>query len=60
MLPQQYETKLKFLEKQNPPGCINVQKLWHGAVNEAVASINTYGFNKSYGGKNGIYNYQNN
>lgn len=60
MLHQQYEAKLKLLEKQNPTGCINERKLWHGTANEAVASINTYGFNRSYCGKNGIYYDHNN
>ena len=53
MLLQQYDAKLKLLEKQNPPGCTNERKLWHGTANESVPSINTYGFNRSYCGKNG-------
>lgn len=53
MLLQQYEAKLKLLEGQNPAGTTNERKLWHGTANESVASINTYGFNRSYCGKNG-------
>lgn len=50
---QQYEAKLKLLEGQNSVGTTNERKLWHGTANESVASINTYGFNRSYCGKNG-------
>lgn len=57
MLYQQYEFKLNLLKKQNPTGCINERKLWHGTSYEAVASINNYGFHRSYCGKNGIHNY---
>lgn len=53
MLIQQYEAKLMRLERQNPAGTTNERKLWHGTANESVASINTYGFNRSYCGKNG-------
>lgn len=54
MLLQQYEAKLKLLEGQNPAGTTNERKLWHGTANESVSSnINTYGFNRSYCGKNG-------
>lgn len=54
MLLQQYEAKLKLLEGQNPAGTTNEPKLWHGTANESVSSsINTYGFNRSYCGKNG-------
>lgn len=56
MLLQQYEAKLKLLEGQNPAGTTNERKLWHGTANESVASINTYGFNRSYCGKNGNLN----
>ena len=55
MLLQQYYAKLKLLEKQNPPNCTNERMLWHGTANEAVPSINTYGFNRSYCGKNGMF-----
>lgn len=54
MLLQQYEAKLKLLEGQNPAGTTNERKLWHGTANESVASINTYGFNRSYCGKNAV------
>lgn len=53
MLLQQYEAKLKLLQGQNPAAITNERKLWHGTANESVASINTYGFNRSYCGKNG-------
>lgn len=55
MLLQQYEAKLKLLEKQNAAGTTNEKTLWHGTGNDAVASINTYGFNRSYCGKNGTH-----
>lgn len=54
MLLQQYEAKLKLLEKQNA-ATTNEMTLWHGTGNDAVASINTYGFNRSYCGKNGTH-----
>lgn len=55
MLLQQYEAKLKLLEGQNPAGTTNERKLWHGTANESVSSsINTYGFNRSYCGKNAV------
>lgn len=53
MLLQQYEAKLKLLEGQNHPSTTNERTLWHGTAYESVASINTYGFNRSYCGKNG-------
>lgn len=53
MLHQQFEAKLKLLQKQNSTGCANERKLWHGTANDTVANINTYGFNRSYCGKNG-------
>ncbi|XP_062611964.1 protein mono-ADP-ribosyltransferase PARP14-like [Saccostrea cucullata] len=52
MLMQQYDAKLKLMEKQNPSGNNNEMVLWHGTANDSVASINTYGFNRSYCGKN--------
>lgn len=60
ILYQQYEAKLKLLENQNSTGCINERILWHGTANETVPCINTYGFNRSYCGKHGIHNYNNN
>lgn len=60
ILHQQYEAKLKLLENQNSTGCINERILWHGTAHKAVACINTYGFHRSYCGKNGIHNYYNN
>ena len=54
MLYHQYTAKKKLLEKQNPPNTQNEQTLWHGTASDAVPSINTYGFNRSYCGKNGM------
>lgn len=34
-------------------GKINERQLWHGTSEAAVDSINMYGFNRSYCGKNG-------
>lgn len=53
ILLQQYEAKLKLLEKQNFADTTNERKLWHGTTNESVASINTYGFNRCFCGQNG-------
>lgn len=52
MLYQQYVTKKKFLESQNPKGTQNERELWHGTACYAVNSINYGGFNRSYCGKN--------
>ncbi|XP_061194487.1 protein mono-ADP-ribosyltransferase PARP14-like [Saccostrea echinata] len=52
MLLQQYDAKLKLMDKQNPSGKNNERVLWHGTASDSVASINTYGFNRSYCGKN--------
>ncbi|XP_053380787.1 protein mono-ADP-ribosyltransferase PARP14-like [Mercenaria mercenaria] len=47
----QYEVKKKQLEAQNP-NAKNENFLWHGTSNEAIDSINSHGFNRSYCGKN--------
>ncbi|XP_062569514.1 protein mono-ADP-ribosyltransferase PARP15-like [Saccostrea cucullata] len=52
MLYQQYVAKKKLLDTQNPPGTQNERELWHGTAPEAVNSINSLGFNRSYCGKN--------
>jgi len=41
------------MDKENAPGIQNERLLWHGTSPEAVDSIATYGFNRSYCGKNG-------
>ena len=43
------------MDSTNLAGHQNERKLWHGTAIEAVNSINTYGFNRSYCGKNGLY-----
>ena len=53
MLYQQYLAKKKLLDSQNPQGTQNERELWHGTAPEAVNSINSFGFNRSYCGKNG-------
>lgn len=53
MLYQQYVAKKKLMESQNPPSTQNERELWHGTAPEAVNSINSLGFNRSYCGKNG-------
>ncbi|KAK3095440.1 hypothetical protein FSP39_014712 [Pinctada imbricata] len=52
MLFQQYLAKKKLMDAQNKPGTQNEKELWHGTAPEAVDSINCYGFNRSYCGKN--------
>ncbi|XP_062610602.1 protein mono-ADP-ribosyltransferase PARP14-like [Saccostrea cucullata] len=54
MLYQQYVAKKKLLDTQNPPGTQNERELWHGTAPEAVNSINSLGFNRSYCGKNAV------
>ncbi|CAC5404074.1 PARP10_14_15 [Mytilus coruscus] len=51
-LQQQYVAKKKSMDSTNTTGTNNERKLWHGTAMEAVDSINTYGFNRSYCGKN--------
>ncbi|XP_041369385.1 protein mono-ADP-ribosyltransferase PARP14-like [Gigantopelta aegis] len=49
-LYQQYVAKKKQISKQRsqPPE----RKLWHGTSADAIVSLNTHGFNRSYCGKN--------
>lgn len=42
------------MESLNPQGHQNERTLWHGTAYDALDSINTYGFNRSYCGKNGM------
>lgn len=42
-----------MIDAQNKPGHKNENTLWHGTAGNAKDSINTYGFNRSYCGKNG-------
>ena len=53
-LYQQYSVKKKQMEKQNT-GVENERHLWHGTSSDAIPSIYTHGFNRSYCGKNGKY-----
>ncbi|XP_071169430.1 protein mono-ADP-ribosyltransferase PARP14-like [Mytilus edulis] len=53
-LQQQYAAKKKSMDSTNAKGTNNELKLWHGTAMEAVDSINTYGFNRSYCGKNAV------
>lgn len=53
-LQQQYVAKKKSMDSTNAKGTNNELKLWHGTAMEAVDSINTYGFNRSYCGKNAV------
>ncbi|VDI15800.1 Hypothetical predicted protein, partial [Mytilus galloprovincialis] len=41
-----------LLTLQIPPGHQNERLLWHGFAKDAINSINRYGFNRSYCGKN--------
>uniref|UniRef100_A0A8B8E892 Poly [ADP-ribose] polymerase n=1 Tax=Crassostrea virginica TaxID=6565 RepID=A0A8B8E892_CRAVI len=52
MLYQQYLAKKKLLDSQNPQGTKNERDLWHGTAPDAVNSINSFGFNRSYCGRN--------
>ncbi|XP_053406951.1 protein mono-ADP-ribosyltransferase PARP15-like [Mercenaria mercenaria] len=49
---EQYQSKKKQLETQNPKNTKNERELWHGTSVEPVDSINAHGFNRSYCGKN--------
>ncbi|XP_060564915.1 protein mono-ADP-ribosyltransferase PARP14-like [Ruditapes philippinarum] len=52
VLWEQYQSKKKQLEDQNPSGTINERELWHGTSADPVDSINAHGFNRSFCGKN--------
>ncbi|KAL3863200.1 hypothetical protein ACJMK2_004966 [Sinanodonta woodiana] len=47
----QYQSKKKLIDEMNP-GQTNEMDLWHGTAGQAVDSINVYGFNRSFCGKN--------
>ncbi|XP_052088528.1 protein mono-ADP-ribosyltransferase PARP14-like isoform X4 [Mytilus californianus] len=51
-LYQQYIAKKKSVDATNKPGNQNERFLWHGFSKDAMDSINRYGFNRSYCGKN--------
>ncbi|XP_071137975.1 protein mono-ADP-ribosyltransferase PARP14-like [Mytilus edulis] len=51
-LYQQYIAKKKSVDATNTPGHQNERLLWHGFAKDAMDSINRYGFNRSYCGKN--------
>ncbi|XP_071169371.1 protein mono-ADP-ribosyltransferase PARP14-like [Mytilus edulis] len=53
-LQQQYAAKKKSMDSTNAKRNNNELKLWHCTAMEAVDSINTYGFNRSYCGKNAV------
>ena len=40
------------MDATNPSGHQNERLLWHGFAKDALNSINSYGFNRSYCGKN--------
>ncbi|VDI60802.1 Hypothetical predicted protein, partial [Mytilus galloprovincialis] len=52
-LYQQYAAKKKMIDSTNLPGHQNEKSLWHGFAKNAMGSINSRGFNRSYCGKNG-------
>ncbi|CAG2197260.1 PARP10_14_15 [Mytilus edulis] len=51
-LYQQYVAKKKSIDSTNPTGHQNENSLWHGFAKDAMDSINKFGFNRSYCGKN--------
>ena len=53
MLYAQYVAKKKVMEKHNPPGFQNEQRLFHGTPAYICPQINQQGFNRSFAGKNG-------
>lgn len=42
-----------MIDSTNLPGHQNEKSLWHGFAKNAMGSINSRGFNRSYCGKNG-------
>ncbi|XP_071133739.1 protein mono-ADP-ribosyltransferase PARP14-like [Mytilus edulis] len=51
-LYQQYVAKKKSIDSTNPTGHQNENSLWHGFAKDAMDSINRFGFNRGYCGKN--------
>ena len=50
----QYMARKKVMEKDNPQGCQNERRLFHGCRQDSVQPINYTGFNRSYAGRNGM------
>ncbi|XP_052088539.1 protein mono-ADP-ribosyltransferase PARP14-like isoform X3 [Mytilus californianus] len=53
-LYQQFVAKKKSMDATNPKTVNNEKQLWHGFSVDALDSINRYGFNRSYCGKNAV------
>ncbi|XP_063434863.1 protein mono-ADP-ribosyltransferase PARP15-like [Mytilus trossulus] len=49
-----YLNKKESMDSTNSTGINNERILWHGTNMDAVDSIKTYGFNRSYCGKNAV------
>ena len=56
VLYQQYMVRKKEMDKHNPPGHQNERWLFHGTSPDTLDKINTQGFNRSFAGKNGMFN----
>ncbi len=41
------------MDRLNPPHMENERHLWHGTTGDVTYNIATYGFNRSFAGKNG-------
>ncbi|XP_029436577.1 protein mono-ADP-ribosyltransferase PARP14-like [Rhinatrema bivittatum] len=47
-----YELRKEYIAEKNGQGELNERVLFHGTMPETCASINLYGFNRSYAGQN--------
>ena len=56
VLYQQYMVRKREMDKHNPPGHQNERWLFHGTSPDTLDKINTQGFNRSFAGKNGMFN----
>ncbi|XP_076106097.1 protein mono-ADP-ribosyltransferase PARP15-like isoform X2 [Mytilus galloprovincialis] len=51
-LQHQYVAKKRLMDSTNDTGTKNERRLWHGTPMDTIDSINTYGFDRSFCGRN--------
>lgn len=52
-LKRMYISYKKMVEEKNQSDDVEIHPVWHGSHDEAIQSICTHGFNRSYAGRNG-------
>ena len=55
VLYSQYAARKKVMDDNNPTGCQNERKLFHGTTPDTCLKVNQQGFNRSFAGKNGNF-----